>query len=124
MIKKFLLIASFIVLPFMSISYAMTLSFPHASMLAFCTTKASALSLFNDARISLPVNAYANCRQVMSFGNRIPIHVKPYLTPITKTLEDWEGDSFAVFKYAYPGKPIYWVIIYNPDDLLGLKVIK
>ncbi len=120
MIKKLLFTLGLMLLPFSAL--AEPLAFSHASVTVYCETFDDAKIVFEVALKVQPQSFPATCRVNRRFGSKIQDSAQPYLTQVSASLRDWEGDLMAIFEYELGGYESIWLIIYNPDSLKGQEV--
>jgi len=122
MIKKLLFTLGLLLLPFNVMATPIT--FTHASVIVYCETFYDAKIVFEAALKAQPFSLPNACKQNRQFGRPVPNVEKPFLTQVSASLRDWEGDLMAIFQYESNRFQVgtIWMIIYNPDEVNGQEV--
>ena len=128
MIKKFLFtLLTMLVLSTASFSssHAGTLNFSHASVIMECLDQDSARHLSEVVQRRQPgLTDLGTCNNVPNFGSSIHKDFIGGLGIDSPIMEDWEGDPFAIFTYTFLNGETFWLIIYNPSDILSRNQVR
>ena len=123
MIKKLLLILSLSLYLF-NPAIAGTLEFSHPSAIMECADQDSARHLAEVVQTrESGAGDVGTCLAVPGFGSPIYKNLMAKLILDSPVMEDWEGDSFAIFTFIMENGTTYWLLIYNPEDILNKNIV-